>query len=151
MKMDDTYFMAEAYKEAVQAGKRGECPVGSVLVKENTIIARAGNEELERCDPTAHAEILCLRKAGLLLQKHTLFDCTMYTTLWPCPMCESAMLQAQISRVVSGARSFPWIKNIRFNENNIIREGPIMEEECRKIFVEWAIRNKRYEILEGDD
>ncbi len=142
--------MAEAYREAVSAGKRGECPVGAVLVKNNQIVVRAGNEEVERCDPTAHAEILCLRKAGMKFKNHNLSGCTIYTTLWPCPMCESAMLQAQISRVVSGANTFSWIKNTRFNDQNIIKDGPIMEKECRALFVEWAEKNSRLEILEEE-
>lgn len=148
--MEDKDFMVEAYKEAVAAGERGECPVGSVIVKDNRIIARAGNEELALNDPTAHAEILCLRRAGEILQQHVLTGCTMYTTLWPCPMCETAMLQAQIARVVSGARSFSWIKDIRFNKKNLVKDGPILEEECRKLFIDWARRSGRLEIL-GDE
>ncbi len=149
--MDDKDYMAEAYKEAVLAGKQGECPVGAVLVKDNQIIARAGNKEMALCDPTAHAEILCLRKAGSLMKQHILPGCTIYTTLWPCPMCVAAMLQAQISRVVSGARTFSWITNTRFDEGNIIKDGPIMERECRKLFVEWAKKNSRFEILDDEE
>ncbi len=148
--MDDNDFMAEAYKEAVLAAQRGECPVGAILVKDNVILARAGNEEVKRCDPTAHAEILCIRRAGIDLENHKLTGCTIYTTLWPCPMCVGAMLQAEISRVVSGARSFSWITNTRFNEDNIIKDGPILEEECRELFIDWAKKNSRYEILDEE-
>lgn len=146
--MTDIDLMKEAYKEAVAAGKRGECPVGAVLVKDGEIIGRAGNEELERCDPTAHAEMLCLRRGGKHLGYHFLEGCIMYTTLWPCPMCQGAMLQAGIEMVVSGARSFKWIKEVRFDSKNLEMVGPVLEEECRNLFIEWAETKGRQEILE---
>lgn len=140
--------MEEAYKEAVSAGERGECPVGAVIVKDGTIIARAGNEEEEACDPTAHAEILCLRRAGEALGNRFLEGCTVFTTLWPCPMCLGAMLQAQVERVVAGSRSFRWVKEVRFDSTNLLCVGPVMEDKCRELFVAWARKNGRYEILE---
>ena len=148
--MDDKDFMNEAFKEALNAYKRGEAPVGAVFVKDGEIISRAGNEEIGQCDPTAHAEILCLRRAGQTLNRHIFPDCTMYTTLWPCPMCDNAMLQAQVPRVVSGAQTFVWVAETRFNKSNLVREGPIMEEECRSIFIEWLKKNERFEILERE-
>lgn len=85
-------------------------------------------------DPTAHAEILAIRAAGKFLSRHKLQDCTVYTTLKPCPMCEAAMLQAEISCVVSGGRTYQWIKNVRFNSEKLAKVGPIMDAECRAIF-----------------
>ena len=149
--MNDQTFMKEAYKEALAAKQRGECPVGAVLVKDGTIIARAGNEELAAKDPTAHAEMLCLRRAGKHLGTHVFDTCTMYTTLWPCPMCQGAMLQAQIPRVVAGAQGLRWVFEVRFNPANLNMEGPIMEQECRKLFTDWAKRNGRLEILEREE
>jgi tRNA(adenine34) deaminase len=148
--MNDKDYMAEAFKEALAAYERGECPVGAVFVIDGKIISRAGNEELSQCDPTAHAEILCLRRAGKILNRHIFPDCTMYTTLWPCPMCDNAMLQAQVPRVVSGAQTFKWISETRFNSGNLIREGPVMEKESRSLFIEWLKKNNRYEILESE-
>jgi tRNA(adenine34) deaminase len=145
--MTDQDFMKVAFAEAVAAGKRGECPVGAVLVKDGRVIVRAGNEELALMDPTAHAEMLCLRRAGALLGHHLFPGCTMYTSLWPCPMCDGAMLQARISRVVSGARAFRWVLEDSFNPGNLVRIGPIMEEECRALFLDWARQNNRLEIL----
>ncbi len=142
--------MTEAFKEAVAAGERGECPVGAVLVKDGRIIARAGNEELAAKDPTAHAEIICLRRAGQNLGTHFFPNCIMYTTLWPCPMCEGAMLQAQVPKVISGCRTFKWILENRFDKKNLEKVGPIMEEQCRNLFLEWARRNDRTEILEKE-
>ncbi len=149
--MSDQHFMDEAYQEALAAGKRGECPVGAVLVKNGAVIARAGNEEIARNDPTAHAEMLCLRRAGRHLASHVLAGCTLYTTLWPCPMCQGAMLQAQVARVVSGSTSFKWIVEVRFDADNLEKVGPIRQKECRRLFVEWAVRNHRHEILQREE
>ncbi len=74
--MNDQDFMEEAFKEALAAGERGECPVGAVLVKDGKIVVRSGNEEIATQDPTAHAEMLCLRRAGKVLGSHILKDCT---------------------------------------------------------------------------
>ena len=150
MIMTDKQFMEEAFKEAKAAEVRGECPIGAVLVHNGQIIGRAGNEELKEKDPTAHAEILAMRRAGKKLGRHTFQDCTVYTTLWPCPMCTNAMLQARVPRVVSGAQTFAWVKETRFNPNNIQCEGPIMNDECRSLFIQWCRTNKRYEILERE-
>lgn len=150
MDKSDQQFMEEAYIEAVAAGKRGECPVGAVLVKDGRIIARAGNKELEKKDPTAHAEMLCLRQGGAVLGTHVLTGCTMYTTLWPCPMCQGAMLQAQVGRVVSGAKTYKWIMDVRFNPDNLNKEGPVRERQCRNLFEDWARRVGRMEILEKE-
>jgi len=149
--MDDVDFMREAFREAQKAYDNGECPVGAVLVRNGEIIARAGNQELLLRDPTAHAEILALRKAGQVLDRHKFPDCTMYTTLWPCPMCDNALLQAELPRVISGARTFKWIAETRFNSDNLTRIGPIMEKACRAIFSRWLVENGRYEILEREE
>ena len=149
--MDENYFMDQAFEEAVAAGDRGECPVGAVLVKDGIIVARAGNEELQNCDPTAHAEILCLRRAGEVLGTHVLEGCTMYTTLWPCPMCKGAILQARISTVVSGATTFKWILEERFNSDLLQIKGPTRQAECRRLFIEWAEKNNRLEILAKEE
>lgn len=147
---DDSYFMEEALKEAKAAEARGECPIGAVLVRNGEIISRAGNEELALKDPTAHAEILAMRRAGPLLGKHTFPDCVIYTTLWPCPMCENAMLQAQVPRVISGAESFKWVREVRFNKGNMRLEGPILNDPCRAIFISWAEKS-RPELLRWDE
>jgi tRNA(adenine34) deaminase len=135
--MDDLTLIREALREAQAAYDRDECPVGAVLVRDSKIVARAGNRESELNDPTAHAEILVLREAGRLLGQHTFPDCTVYTTLWPCPMCENAMLRAKIRGVVCGARSFKYIYEVTFNPSNLPKVGPIMDQDCRDIFVRW--------------
>ncbi len=149
--MNDYDFMEEAFSEALAAKERGECPVGAVLVRDGKIVARAGNEERASKDPTAHAEMLCLRRAGKIIGSHEMMDCVMYTTLWPCPMCQTAMLQAQVMKVVAGSLSFGWIFDVRFDQDKLEIVGPIKQNECRELFTEWASENKRFEILEYEE
>jgi tRNA(adenine34) deaminase len=97
------FFMREAIEEARQAAARGEVPVGAVIVRGGSILARAGNRREERRDPTAHAEMDALREAGKQLGGWYLHGCMMYVTLEPCPMCAGAMMQARLQAVVFGA------------------------------------------------
>ena len=99
----DRYFMKKALEQAHQAGSKGEVPVGAVLVKDSMIIARAYNQSICRCDPSGHAEIMALRKAGRKLKNYRLTGLTLYVTVEPCPMCLGAILQARIKRLVYGA------------------------------------------------
>ncbi|WP_417675874.1 nucleoside deaminase [Roseibium sp.] len=96
-------FMDIAHEEAESAGKRGEVPVGAVLVKDGEILARDGNRTLELSDPTAHAEVLVIRSACRSLQSQRLPDCDLYVTLEPCPMCAAAISFARIRRLYYGA------------------------------------------------
>jgi tRNA(adenine34) deaminase len=96
-------WMKQALQFAEKAGKDNEVPVGAVLVKDDVLLAGAGNATLQRCDPTAHAEILVLRRGADQLQSHRLHNTILYSTLEPCIMCLGAILQAQVSRVVFGA------------------------------------------------
>lgn len=96
-------FMERALKEAKLAAKRGEVPVGAVLVKNNEIIFADGNRTLELKDPTAHAEILVIRKAAQILKSERLTNCDLYVTLEPCPMCAAAISFARIRRLYFGA------------------------------------------------
>jgi len=146
--MNDVEMMAVAFEEAKAAYERGECPVGAVIVKNGEIVARAGNREIEDKDPTAHAEILVLRKAGQCLNQHTFPDCVVFTTLWPCPMCANALLRAKVPKVVCGAKSFKYIYDDTFNPSRLDTVGPIMTDECRGIFIRWAKETGRKFILE---
>ncbi len=146
--MDDATLMQKALFEAQAAYDRGECAVGALLVRGGEIVARAGNREIELNDPTAHAEILVLREAGHCLGRHTFPDCTVYTTLWPCPMCENALLRAKIPRVICGAHSFKYIYEVTFDRSKLQMIGPTMDEECREIYVRWLKRRGLDVILE---
>jgi len=101
--MTDDDFMAQAMGEAADAATRGEVPVGAVLVLDGQILAAEGNRIVERRDPTAHAEILTLRKAAAVLGNERLIGATLYVTLEPCAMCAGAISFARISRVVFAA------------------------------------------------
>ncbi len=149
--MNKKELMLEAYKEAEKAYNKGECPVGAVIARNGAIIARSGNRELELNDPTAHAEILVLREAGQLLSQHNFPDCTVYSTLWPCPMCENALLRAKVPKIVCGARSFKYIFESQFNPSRLLKLGPVMEKECKDIFVRWLKETGRDFILEAEE
>lgn len=97
--------MAIALDEAGAAGRRGEVPVGAALVDGATgqVLARAGNRVLELKDPTAHAEMLCIRAGAEALDNERLSGCDLYVTLEPCPMCAQAMSFARIRRLYFGA------------------------------------------------
>src|SRR3954469_12222337 len=96
-------FMAEAFAEAESAGKRGEVPVGAVLVRGDTVLARAGNRTRELSDPTAHAEMLVIRNAAAELGAERLDGADLYVTLEPCTMCAAAISFARLRRLYFGA------------------------------------------------
>jgi tRNA(adenine34) deaminase len=103
MKKDAVYFMKKALLQAVTAEKRGEVPVGAVLVREGQVIGRGGNAPIDSCDPTAHAEIVALRRAAKKLRAYRLIGAELFVTLEPCLMCYSAMVQARIAKLYYGA------------------------------------------------
>lgn len=97
-------FMAAALDEARAAQSQGEVPVGAVVVRDGTILGRAGNRTIALADPTAHAEILALRQAAAALGNHRLTGCVLVVTLEPCLMCVGALLHARVAGVVFAAR-----------------------------------------------
>ncbi|HWW96501.1 MAG TPA: tRNA adenosine(34) deaminase TadA [Edaphobacter sp.] len=101
--MGDVEYLRAAIAEAQAAEANGEVPVGAIVVHENKIIGRGQNRVLRDSDPTAHAEIVALREAGLALKNYRLEDCTLYATLEPCAMCAGAILHARIARLVYAA------------------------------------------------
>ena len=100
---EDEGFMARALALARQAAAAGEVPVGAVLVRDGIVVAEGRNQPIAGCDPTAHAEIVCLRAAGATEQNYRLAGTTLYVTLEPCAMCAGAMVHARIARLVYGA------------------------------------------------
>jgi len=95
--------MSAAFAEARAAEARGEAPIGSVVVRDGAIIARAGNRTIGDSDPTAHAEIVALRAAAAKLGNPRLLDCDLYVTLEPCAMCAGALSFARIRRLYYAA------------------------------------------------
>jgi tRNA(adenine34) deaminase len=96
-------FMDVALDEARAAADRGEVPVGAVIVRAGSVVARAGNRTRELADPTAHAEMLAIREACRLLGSERLVAHDLYVTLEPCPMCAAAISAARIGRLYYGA------------------------------------------------
>ena len=96
-------WMREALALAKQAQLAGEVPVGAVVVHEGSIVARARNERETTGDPTAHAEVLALRRAAAALGRRRLKGCALVVTLEPCPMCAGAIAMSGIDEVLFGA------------------------------------------------
>ena len=97
------FFMKEALKEAKKAYNKLEVPVGVVIVKDGTIIARAHNQKEEKQNPIRHAEITAIEKASKKLHNWRLKDCEMYVTLEPCPMCAGAIVGSRLKKIYIGA------------------------------------------------
>ncbi|HYA62762.1 MAG TPA: tRNA adenosine(34) deaminase TadA [Candidatus Sulfotelmatobacter sp.] len=95
--------MQLALAEAQASAEAGEVPIGALLVREDTVLARSGNRTIRDNDPTAHAEIVVIREAARLLGNYRLAGTTLYVTLEPCAMCAGAIIQARIPRLVYGA------------------------------------------------
>lgn len=100
---EDIRFMRQAIREAERAAREQEVPVGAVVVYHGRVIARAHNRPLHLKDPTAHAEILALRRAARKLGNYRLAGCRLYVTIEPCAMCAGAIVQARLRSVVFGA------------------------------------------------
>ena len=136
-KLDERY-MRIALEEADQAAQQGEVPVGAVLMKSGKVLARDHNRCIELNDPSAHAEILVLRKAGEVLRNYRLNDTTLYVTAEPCPMCAFALIHGRVSRLVFGTLEpksgavksrMELLKEKMFNHRVNVEEG-ILEKQC---------------------
>ena len=137
----DEKYMRIALKEAEKAGQREEVPVGAILIKGDQVLAKDHNRCIELSDPTAHAEILVLRKGGRILKNYRLNDTVMYVTAEPCPMCVSAMVHSRIFRLVFGTSEpkfgaveskFKLLDNNGLNHKVKVDRG-ILEKECAEI------------------
>src|SRR5690606_23642524 len=135
------FWMTVAIEEAVQAAAEGEVPVGAVAVLEDRLIAREHNRSIQLHDPTAHAEILLLRKVGNVLRNYRLGGVQVYVTLEPCAMCAGALIWARVDLLVFGARDLKagavrsqarLLEPGRFNHIVPFVEG-VLEEQCREL------------------
>jgi len=134
-------WMRAAINEAEQAGLRGEVPVGAVVVQEDKCIGVGGNSPIETNDPTAHAEIIALRRASAALTNYRLPGATLYVTLEPCIMCMGAIILARIDRMVFGAndpKSGAAISKYSIGRDNQLNHsievtGGVLQEECARL------------------
>lgn len=140
----DKFFIDEALKEAEKASKINEVPVGALIVKDNKIIARAYNLRETLNDPTAHAEIITIKKASEVLKSWRLTGCSMYVTLEPCPMCAGAIVQSRISKVYIGtfdpkAGACGSVMNVLQNDNlnHWVDVKWMYDQRCSNILIDF--------------
>ena len=152
MPVDHEHFMRLAIDEAARAGAEGNSAVGSVIVRDNAVVATGRNLVTSTNDPTAHAETVALRKAGAALGRPDLSGCTLYTSFQPCPMCCGALMVSGISTLVMGARPEPSANRYGnyWPEDLINTAGwggrievvtGILTGECLEVRREWETRN----------
>lgn len=127
----DKIFLRRAIDIAGKGINKGGGPFGAIISKENKIISRAFNRVVLDNDPTAHAEILAIRKASKVLRSHDLADCILYTSCEPCPMCLGAIYWAGIKKVVYACDRTD-AEAAGFSDN-MIYEEIILDPENRKI------------------
>lgn len=142
--MDDLFFMEEALALAKEAFAAGEVPVGCVIVRNGQIVGRGRNRREGDRSALAHAEIEAISQACRTLGGWRLWECTLYVTLEPCPMCAGAIVNARIPRVVYGAsdpkcgavRSVCSLFDMRFNHHPQVERG-VLEDACGALLTEF--------------
>ena len=146
----DYDFMKIALEEAQSAYRRGEVPVGAVLVREGNVLARAHNSPIALNDPSAHAEMQVLRQAAEKIGNYRLAGTELYVTIEPCIMCAGAIIHARVERVIFGARDpkcgavvslYNILDDKRLNHQVKVTEG-VLKEECGEIISRF-FREKR--------
>ena len=148
--MTDTDYMKLALLEAQQAAAEGEIPIGAVLVCRGAVLAAAHNRRENDHDPTAHAEILALRRGAERLGRWRLTECTLYVTIEPCAMCAGAIMNARIGRLVYGAADvraggvdsfFHICEGAVMNHRLTVCSG-ILAEECSRLVDEFFLTHR---------
>ena len=150
--MTDQEYMQEALRLAREAGNEGEVPVGCVIVRKGEIVGRGRNRRETGKTALAHAEIEAISEACARLGGWRLWECTLYVTLEPCPMCAGAIINARIPRVVYGASDAKFgavgsvcsLFDMRFNHHPQVESG-IREAEAAALMTEF-FQNLRVEL-----
>jgi len=145
------HYMQMAVEQAIAAGQMGEVPVGALIVDaDGRVLARDHNRTIDRCDPSAHAEINVLREAARRLENYRLLSTTLYVTIEPCVMCMGAIIHARVQTVVFGASDPKWGaagslyqlgEDPRLNHQVEVIKG-ICAERCRSVIQEF-FRSRR--------
>lgn len=147
----DIHWMRHAISLAEKAAHEQEVPVGALLVAEDTLIAEGWNRPIRECDPSAHAEVVTLRKAGQFLKNYRLNNTTLYVTLEPCVMCVGAIVQARIKRVVFGAfdtrmgavqSAFQLGTTDKLN-HRVHYEGGLLAVECAQLLSDFFLARRK--------
>jgi tRNA(adenine34) deaminase len=137
----DAEYLRLALQQAASAAQAGEVPIGAVVVCDGRVVAVGENRAIRDNDPTAHAEIVALRAAGVAIKNYRLSECDLYSTLEPCPMCAGAMVHARLRRVVYGARDpkagadgsvQQVLQHDRSNHRPRVTSG-VLAEECGQV------------------
>ena len=150
--MEDLQYMQEAIALAEEAAQAGEVPVGCVIVADGKIVGRGRNDRETGKSALCHAEIAAINEACKTLGGWRLWNCTLYVTLEPCPMCAGAIINARIPRVVYGAsdQKFGAVSSVcnlfsmEFNHHPEV-EGGVMETECAALMQKF-FQNLRIEL-----
>jgi len=152
----DEDFMRVALAQAAEARRRGEVPVGAVVVLQGEVIGAGFNRPITARDPTAHAEIVALRRAARRVRNYRLTGAELFVTIEPCQMCVGAMVHARVARVVYGARepkAGALESAMRAHEHpalnhRLAARGGVLEADCRALIQEF-FRSRRQD--EGED
>jgi len=149
--MNHTDYMEIAIQEAAKAEKKGEVPVGAVLTDSGgRILSASHNQPISLSDPTAHAEIMVLRKAAASTHNYRLLSTVLYVTIEPCVMCMGAIIHARVATVVFGTQDLKWgaagslyhfAQDTRLNHRPQVIGG-ICQDACRRILQSF-FKNKR--------
>ena len=142
-------FMTLALREAQRGLGEGEVPVGAVVAQDGRVVARAHNRPIHLHDPTAHAEVLALRRAAKKLGNYRLNGCTLYVTIEPCAMCAGAIVQARLGLVVFGAsdaKAGAGGSALKVLNHRVEVVRGVMAEDCAAILREF-FRGKRKRLL----
>ena len=142
--MEHEEYMRQALALAREAAAAGEVPVGCVIVRKGEIVGRGRNRREKDKSALAHAEVEAIAQANRTLGGWRLWECTLYVTLEPCPMCAGAILNARIPRVVYGARDEKYgacrsvcsLFDMNFNHHPVV-EGGVLEQACAELMQEF--------------
>jgi len=148
-------FMTLALREAKRGFDKDEVPVGAVVVQQGRVVAQAHNRPIHLNDPTAHAEILALRRAAKKLGNYRLNDCALYVTIEPCAMCAGAIVQARLRRVIFGASdrkagaggsALKVLNHPKLNHRVEVVKG-VMADDCAAMLLEFFRSRRKRRLI----
>lgn len=156
--MNDDLLMQLALAEARAAAESGEVPVGAVVIRDGEVIGRGRNSREASQDPTAHAEMLALRRASQKLGSWRLVGCTLCVTMEPCAMCLGAVIQARVERLVYGCADpkagavvslFRLADHPALNHHPVVRGG-VRARECSELLERFFARLREKKKEQGE-